>query len=603
MKKLSPVLCAVLLGGCISLAACSGAVVSDNYREPTASELDDALSSIDDAHLFGDPLDSARSYGITVSGEVSGSFNSIAQSSTSEEKLDYSISASGNTLAGEGTYSRSEESLGVTTDIQAKLYNDSDYFYFDYQTGDQTQDAKYIYPVFVQVHLPKLLQTLGCGIFSAGLASADEDMSVRGFISALYDIGMKIEMDDGDGVKLKCTASGECLEQLVSLALDGVYDLSFEKSTLELYLYIDRDGIFEQCSVLQDLQYDGYYIGVSFTGSSKGEFIARRSDREVTLPAELTDDEKFPTREETNGQGELIELPVTKPQSTSDGVVTALDYSAEEPVDILYDTETDSIIVVGPDTATIYDAQTGERILQKRSQLGFTCADVDQGILCIGTGTAKQICVIDLKTGSDVLFPVSVNVSELAVIQERIAYCDDDQWCEIYTCSLDGNEVRYVCTAWRPLFTANRGAGVIYAASDDGRIACIDPVNGTIVWETSVELPTVIERAPAIYDGELLHFYHYTLDPATGARLSEDAGDGAYPPQVGYHPETTLLITNSHSYVRSTTGDLLIFDRGDNAFVYRADFTVDRLYECADGTLLVIGAAAGYAAIVDPARI
>ena len=161
MKKLSPVLCAVLLGGCISLAACSGAVVSGNYREPTASELDDALSSIDDAHLFGDPLDSARSYGITVSGEVSGSFNSIAQSSTSEEKLDYSISASGNTLAGEGTYSRSEESLGVTTDIQAKLHNDSDYFYFDYQTGDQTQDAKYIYPVFVQVHLPKLLQTLG----------------------------------------------------------------------------------------------------------------------------------------------------------------------------------------------------------------------------------------------------------------------------------------------------------------------------------------------------------------------------------------------------------------------------------------------------------
>lgn len=121
MKKLSPVLCAVLLGGCISLAACSGAVVSGNYREPTASELDDALSSIDDAHLFGDPLDSARSYGITVSGEVSGSFNSIAQSSTSEEKLDYSISASGNTLAGEGTYSRSEESLGVTTDIQANF--------------------------------------------------------------------------------------------------------------------------------------------------------------------------------------------------------------------------------------------------------------------------------------------------------------------------------------------------------------------------------------------------------------------------------------------------------------------------------------------------
>ena len=621
MKKYLTICAALLLGTSLVLAACGqdetpeetfSAVIPGDYHAPTAKELGNALTILEGE---GEYID-GRPVGIEVNGL------------TMEAELGFEMQADGGRLAvsGSGNYdlyienARTGASVGAgnlqldatftadgeqeSSSASGNIYHDDTYLYLDVTEDGEVNRGKISYdmlPYLLEALLAEMQPGNGVqplrgvrqpGIAQPLVAPSEETKAAEELLENLAAAGISVGLDDSDGLKLKLYANDDYFRMLEESAAGGAegIEMTFPAKTLEVYCHVNQEHELEQLSAVVDLGYTLSYAGEEMSFSADFQLIAKPSEEQVTLPEDLSDEEKYPT----------IALP-------EDSVATVYYYSTDGFREMLYDDVTNTVTILDRTTYLIFDADTGTLLHEGGFIVGPTCGDVYDGKLCVGTGEAGVIRVIDLETFDAQTFDASCPVNEIVLMEDCIVYCNTDQWVEIYRCDLDGsnNALFSYESFYEPILTANRGDNMVYVAetgSSGSNLYYLDLTAGTVTVHGEFG-GYFFNTEPAWYDGKTVHFYGNCFDSLTGEQISENELSESYPQQSGYDPDTTLLVSARYSFVKSLTGELLIFDQQAQQFIYALGFDPDAVYERPDGTFFVVGAQNGYAAIIDPAQI
>ena len=325
MKKYLTICAALLLGTSLALAACGqdetpeetfSAVIPGDYHAPTAKELGNALTILEGE---GEYID-GRPVGIEVNGL------------TMEAELGFEMQADGGRLAvsGSGNYdlyienARTGASVGAgnlqldatfTADgeqessaASGNIYHDDTYLYLDVTEDGEVNRGKISYDM-----LPSLLEALLAemqpgngvqplrgvrqpGIAQPLVAPSEETKAAEELLENLAAAGISVGLDDSDGLKLKLYANDDYFRMLEEGAAGGFgeIDFRFQGKTLEVYLYINEDGTFEQFSVYIDMGYSASYLEETADYSMDAQLVIRRSQESVTLPEELYDENEYP---------------------------------------------------------------------------------------------------------------------------------------------------------------------------------------------------------------------------------------------------------------------------------------------------------------------
>ena len=294
MKKVLAAGCAVLMCGCFALTACDkggNAEIGGNYRTPTSEELSAALGSIDAEKLFGDPAAENYTFGLSLSSEFDIGVIAPGTTVSADGSADLDISVSEEQTAGAGEVSLNFSSTGEEgqdLSVRADAYTDAQYVYFNASLSADGEEL----PMNGKVDIASLLADM------PGMMTTDTETSTApsadfgAMIAQLTTMGMEIGLDTSDGVKLRFTADAACLQEMMKQT-ELTAPIDFGNSSIVLYLYINSDGMFEQFSAVVDIDCD---VQGEEPGSitAEGNFILKRSDKSVTLPSDLDDEEKYP---------------------------------------------------------------------------------------------------------------------------------------------------------------------------------------------------------------------------------------------------------------------------------------------------------------------
>lgn len=607
MKKRPIAAACLLLGGCLLLSACTGAAIPGDYRIPTAQELEDALSAIDADALFGNATAEDRSFGLSFKFTLDTSTEGPSGTQSTAIQADYLFCSDAAQTAGKGSFAIRETAEVGKTELEADLFHDADFLYLDMASNGAEGRAK--------ISLSDLLASDELSSFMPSLTQED----ALGTLEALSQAGMAVGMDDRDGLKLRLRANDGFYHTIARyIAAENGALCKFEDSVLEFYLYINADGLFEQLSAIVDITANLDGMGGTQVVRAEGNFIIRRSEKKVQLPDGL---DTYPLHSisltpSAPSEPSVPSVPpepswplgdpeYKSPQTTADGVVTALDIPADEQSTTLYDATTDTLIHVLPDSLIVYDAVTGESLYTERSLLNIECADVWNGKLLLGLGRAQQIVVIDLNAGyRRTTLSTPIGVLEIAAMEKEIVYCDGDQWGMAYRCGYNGEDMRLLIdSVHAPAVTPNRADNFVYITErfiSDSGLYFIDLTSGTSFDVTSFS--EFSATAPASFDGTYVHFCGVAFDGRTGSRVSSSDITEFYP----FHAETpvkTVYISERYSFVQTVTLKLLVYDRTEAKFVYLADFCPRTVWERADGTFLALCEPAGSAAILDLSKL
>lgn len=610
MKKKISLFLALLMGGTLALSACANdnhdAVIKGNYKQPTQAELDSALASINADNLFGNTEN--LKIGLSLSGSLS---LTVAQNDTESSEalsLSYLLNADNSSVAGAGNFAMTE-TINEKSEVvaSAALYNDTDYFYMDVSYEGMNIKGKLSYASIAHVIENKLptdqlpVPELPEGDFT---------------IQAMAEAGIDVWLDTSDGIKLKLSANDTFFNN--AFAEISPDEISFTDKTLEIYLYINKDGLFEQMSALIKIGMENP-ADTSERVDIDGSLVLKRTNETVTLPSDLTDENKYPVLYEYGTPDDnppaddpfddypepLPDYSANAPVSTYDNVVKAVNFGGEGYKDAIYEETTDTIITYDKNSYTVYDANTGDEILTQRTLLNIYSADAYNGKVVFGLGESRQILITDIVSQKSQTLVVPVKPYRVAALDDCIVYCDIDQWCTVQRCDYEGNNVTtLINSAYSPYLTPNRDDNYVYVSESNISSCELFYINlNTNEIQTVSEFGDFsYEYRPSEYDGMYLHFGGFSFDRLTGVQISGSDVSELYTPFTEI-PAATLQITENYSIVRSESNGLLIYDHANDMFVYRADFGPEKVYARADGTFVVISMKDGYAARIYPSEI
>ncbi len=292
MKKLTAL--AVLLGGCVLLSACgSGAVIPGNYKTPTDAELEEALSSIDGDAMFGDPAAEDYRIGLRADASFFFSIRSGEQEMSADLDMDYLLSGTGETdVAGAGSLSAHSTENGTVTAADYTFYNDSVYFYFDDTTDDAS--GKKVTLDEIGNFISSALGSLGDlgNMPYAGTAllaeSSTDPLPAESTLAQMQEAGIDVGLDTGSGVKLRLKMNETFFANLAAqIGQTNGMEVEFPAQTLEVYFYVNEDGLFEQVSAVVNVSMEMSYMDNTVTMELNGDFLLARSEEEVVLPEEV----------------------------------------------------------------------------------------------------------------------------------------------------------------------------------------------------------------------------------------------------------------------------------------------------------------------------
>lgn len=328
MKKILSLITALLLVFALAMfAACSGGSVADtgkiegNYKEPTSEELNAALESIDASKLFGDMSAEDWKFGVNVSADLSASVKmGTTEMGSASVELSYLFNVAageaGLDMKGAGSVSATvKESMTEedgsssmqTMEATAKAYNDSEYVYLNAtakQTGKEDATIK------GNLSFDTIMSIVG------GYLPMAADEEVEGGLTSGFDLteivamldtyGLKLEMDNSNGLKIKLSASKETFDAIVDtvIGMMGVYDaeesessfIQFTTAVFELYIQIDKDGKFVAVAAnfnivasvdASAMMSANAAADNNMTVTAKGVFAVEASSKTASLPADL----------------------------------------------------------------------------------------------------------------------------------------------------------------------------------------------------------------------------------------------------------------------------------------------------------------------------
>lgn len=604
MKKLVALACSLMLGSCVILPACTnGAVVSGWYRDTTTQELQSVLASVDDYTLLGADMTGDFRTGLELNGSITQTARQADETIVEETQYIYNIMLARTGLnidiLGAGTYDHirnitdESEDTSQTSSTHTDIHNDFDYFYIDelytneYSREFRERGKANLYTNASGISLPISMPT-----------TPTSDISVEELGESGFDVGL----DTRSGIKIKISANDNYFNDM----LGGTPRRALKDDRLEMYLYINEQGVLEQYSIFIDIKLEFSQLGVIYSSETEGSIVMTLSDNEVSLPDYLYDETIYPDRSVYPGDpshpGENVVRPYPDiPYTSYDGVVTAMNYG-DTISEILYDGATDSIIVIAPTVYRVYSAESGQLLTSENLQQYINCADVRNGRLCLGLGGTKQIKVVDLSELSSDILSVSIEVNDIAAMDDCIVFSDDGGQCSVMQCDYEGQHINTLISSINtPLLTPNRDDNYLYAVETSSQITYFIDMSRLGVEERITAGRCQYNYAPAKYDGRYIHISRHTYDSRSGIMVSPSELAEQYTPysDVFNDPWETLYIGERYSFVRSESDNLLIYDREAKEFIYLAKFSPSHVYARADGTFVVTCRNDSYAAIID----
>ena len=265
MKKLFTVTAATALLCCALFSGCApSGKIQGNYKEPTAEELQTALSSVDSDEFFQPAQNGV--YGFDLYADVTYSSRQGNLLTEYHIKAEYSFSAQFEeenalpVLSGEGNLSlkvtlpdETADGGKVVNELEATLCNDSEFMYADGWMREGTEEKKTIknkYPVSAESFLQDSDST---DLLPPDMDSAVAQFDLTELIGTLQQYNIEIGLDTSDGVKLRFRANQDTFAALAGTdTADGV---SFQKDTMEAYLHIGSNGSLQGIAMNADCVY------------------------------------------------------------------------------------------------------------------------------------------------------------------------------------------------------------------------------------------------------------------------------------------------------------------------------------------------------------
>lgn len=264
--------------------------------------------------------------------------------------------------------------------------------------------------------------------------------------------------------------------------------------------------------------------------------------------------------------------------------------------DVIYDVETDSVIVYDRWDIYIYNGATGELTFEKPYSLTVTCASAYGGTLAVGFGKGCQIEVFDLNTFESTIYRTKISVFDIAVADGTIVYVDNDQWCSITALDLSNGFHNTLVSMYEPSIDVNPERGIIYAVErhiSSCNFNYIDLKTGKVTKLASFD-DHHYNRREVFFDGTFVHAFGNIYNAVTGKLITQG--------------ETTIISSDYYGelcrdecYSLIVTSDCktVVYNRTTEKAVHTMNLYATRIYALGEGKYLALCGTSGYYALID----
>ena len=322
---------ALLAAGAVSMsmlafAGCgdsSDGVIKGDYTEKTPEELESIIDGIDEDKIFGGNEEGAPNLNLGLKVNLSGSYSmGDMMSGSVSTDLNFKLASNENGFVGTGSGSLKTSSTTSVEDVTMKTsaeYKGTAYLenYIAYlgATGTSTtsaagQNQKQEIDQKIKINLLEVIENIGGNDGSVDAPSPDDsNLSVSDLLALAQQYGVKVTVDDKNGVKFKLSATEDTVWAVAGSFLDGdLADIkeavTINKFQFDLYFALDKDGAFSGASTVFDIdvKVDSSLFGMLFEESGeapvlsvavKGSVEIYTHKDKVSVPSGLAEDDKY----------------------------------------------------------------------------------------------------------------------------------------------------------------------------------------------------------------------------------------------------------------------------------------------------------------------
>jgi hypothetical protein len=297
-----------------------------------------------------------------------------------------------------------------------------------------------------------------------------------------------------------------------------------------------------------------------------------------------------------------VETEPTSYSDTVDGLVKYYDFVSYKK--IVFDEQTNQLVILYNDTIKLYDASTLEYIRSLTPTSVPTNIDADKGRLIVAY-KKNYFDIFDLtKVTNPVSIMTNVKVEEIAIDQDILTYAYNDSFCEIIQYNLATYEKMIIKQSmYSPRFTLNRADHILYVTEkglSTSSVIYFDSQTGAELFRTSKYHYT---RDRLLFDGSYVHHDEHTLNRIDGSIHSFDLMNDKYNSFDGFTPTRTVYDKGEIVLIGSSQYKIGVYDKTKYNFIYQFSFNGNQAIALKDNKILLIDNKLKYVAIVNVGSI
>lgn len=268
---------------------------------------------------------------------------------------------------------------------------------------------------------------------------------------------------------------------------------------------------------------------------------------------------------------------------------------------MLYDAQTNQIIIYTTKGVYCYDADRGVKLFGNTYSIDVQCASVYDGKLAIGFGSGRQFNVMDLQTYQEETYYTSYDVYEIAISDGIVAYADGNQWCKVSVYNLvDGSSASLYDNYYYPAIAINHQDNVLYIV--ERRLSSCDLfyVNLSTLSVKKVYDDYYYNYGDVFYDGTYVHafgnLYHATTGNmvALGQTLHFETDLPMY---------SIMCIDDGKALVTTSNCQTALCDLESRQVLYTMDLYATRIHALGNGRYVAVCGNTGYYALIDLGKL
>lgn len=285
---------------------------------------------------------------------------------------------------------------------------------------------------------------------------------------------------------------------------------------------------------------------------------------------------------------------------SADGVLT-FDYFTSKAL-YAYDENTNSIVEANTRNVKVYDATTKAIRFEYSYAMSVREISTYEGKLAVGFGgSAKQINVYDLSTGEVKTHTTKIGVYEMVLTDGMVVYCDDDQWCSIYTLDYtSGTNILLHNSVYQPSIAVNHKEKLVYAVErniSSSKFLYIDLETKDV--KNYADHGEYDSNGDIVYfDGVHVHAFGYTYQAEQGVMV---AGRGYVDPLGDNTMRLYRTLRRTNDYALITTYDCktVVYSYAQEKIVYTMDLYATEIVEAGEDQFFAVCGNSGYVAFID----